>query len=149
MTQPAVTIALRNLERDVGVPLLRRHIGGVDLTPAGVAFVAHAREALAHVDEATLGARRGTVANEAGSLTVGLLPATFSGFPRAIASAFRAQYPSVRVRYRELSYIGHTQDLLTGRVDVAFLWPPTRSQPYALSRSAKSHECSASPTLTR
>ena len=30
----------------------------------------------------------------------------------------------MRVAYRELSYIGHTHDLLTGRVDVAFLWPP-------------------------
>lgn len=124
MTQPAVTIALRNLERDVGAPLLERHTKGVDLTPAGVAFLAHARRALAHVDEATLGARRCAVADHGGHLTVGLLPATFSGLVRTIINAFRAQHQSVRVTYRELSYIGHTEDLLTGRVDVAFLWPP-------------------------
>lgn len=58
MTQPAVTTALRNLERDVGASLLRRHARGVELTPAGVAFLAQARLALEHVDEATLSARR-------------------------------------------------------------------------------------------
>ena len=58
MTQPAVTTALRNLERDVGASLLKRHARGVDLTPAGVAFLAQARLALEHVDEATLSARR-------------------------------------------------------------------------------------------
>lgn len=124
MTQPAVTIALRNLERDVGVPLLQRHIRGVDLTAAGLAFVTHARKALEHVDAAILSAQQVAPTNHGGRLTVGLLPATFSGLPRTIINAFRAQYPSVRVAYRELSYIGHTQDLLSGRVDVAFLWPP-------------------------
>ena len=124
MTQPAVTIALRNLERDVGVPLLERHIRGVELTMAGAAFVAHARDVLERVDEATVEARRLAVGTQERRLTVGLLPATFSGLPRQVISAFRLQYPSVRVIYRELSYIGHTEDLLTGRVDVAFLWPP-------------------------
>jgi DNA-binding transcriptional LysR family regulator len=124
MTQPAVTMALRNLERHVGVPLLKRHSRGVDLTPAGMAFVAHAHWALEHVDEATLSARRFGAASQEGQLTVGLLPATFSATPRTMINAFRAQHPFVRIAYRELSYLGHTQDLVTGRVDVAFLWPP-------------------------
>jgi DNA-binding transcriptional LysR family regulator len=97
---------------------------GVDLTPAGVAFVAHARSALEYVDAATLAARRLAVPDPHGHLTVGLLPATFSDMPRAIIDAFRVQHPSVHVSYRELSYIGQTQDLVTGRVDVGFLWPP-------------------------
>jgi LysR family hca operon transcriptional activator len=58
MTQPAVTVALRNLERDVGVTLLTRHATGVDLTLAGSAFLAQARLALEHIAEATSNARQ-------------------------------------------------------------------------------------------
>ncbi len=123
MTQPAVTTALRNLERDVGVPLLVRHRKGADLTPAGAAFLVHARGVLDELDEATRAARR-TVSVHGQRITVGSLPATFSRLPRTLIDAFHVQYPTVAVDYRELSYIGHTQDLLTGRVDVAFLWPP-------------------------
>lgn len=124
MTQPAVTTALRNLERDVGVTLLNRGTRGVDLTPAGSAFLAQARLALEHVDEATRSARQLAATRESGRLTVGFLPATVAGTPQTIIDAFRAEYPGVRVASRQLSYIGHTQDLLTGHVDVAFLWPP-------------------------
>lgn len=50
VTRPALTIAVRNLKRDVGVALLRPHSRGVDLTPAGEAFLTQARLALEHVD---------------------------------------------------------------------------------------------------
>ena len=124
ITQPALTIALHNLERDVGVALLERHSRGVDLTPAGSVFLAQAELALEHVDEATRGARRRVAAESGGEVSVGLLPATFSEVSCALLSAFRTQHPAVRIKYRELSYIGHTRDLLSGRADVAFLWPP-------------------------
>ncbi len=126
ITQPALSIALRNLEREVGVPLLNRHRRGVDLTPAGVAFLARAQLALQHVDEATVIARRVGTHPTGGEITIGLLPATFSRIPRALLTAFSTERPGLRVTYRELSYIGHTRDLLTGTVDAAFLWPPLR-----------------------
>ncbi|HEX3979038.1 MAG TPA: LysR family transcriptional regulator [Solirubrobacteraceae bacterium] len=124
MTQPAVTIALRNLERDIGVTLLQRHSRGVDLTPAGLALLAHAQDVIAQVAEATQDARDAAAAPGNTGLTIGLLPATFSWIPRTIIDAFRARYPQIEVASRELSYIGHTKDLSSGRVDVAFLWPP-------------------------
>lgn len=124
MTQPAVTIALRNLERDVGVALLSRHRHGVDLTPAGAAFLAKAKLALEQIDDATATARQFAASAEGGELTIGLLPATFSPLPQALVRAFRVQHPQIRVTYRELSYIGHTRDLLDGYADIAFLWPP-------------------------
>jgi DNA-binding transcriptional LysR family regulator len=124
MTQPAVTTALRNLERDVGVTLLTRHARGVDLTPAGAAFLAQAHLALEHVDEATRSARQFAATLHRGTLSIGFLPATFSGIPRTLVDAFRDEYPGVQVRSRELSYISHTRELRSGHVDVAFLWPP-------------------------
>src|ERR1700727_886658 len=123
ITQPALSVALRELERELGVTLLQRHSRGVDLTGAGQAFVDRARRALDVVEEAVLTAKR-IGAPPADQLSIGMLPATFSEAPRALIAAFRDQYPEVRITYRELSYITHTRDLATGRVDVAFLWPP-------------------------
>src|SRR5450755_4433278 len=123
ITQPALTVALRKLEGDVGVPLLQRHARGVDLTPAGTAFVDRAKVALEVVADATMSARRIGSLPES-ELLVGLLPNTFSQLPHSLVAAFRAQHAGIPVRYRELSYISHTRDLMTGRVDIAFLWPP-------------------------
>jgi DNA-binding transcriptional LysR family regulator len=123
ITQPALSVALRELERELEVSLLWRHSRGVDLTSAGQAFVDRARTALDVVEEAVLTAKR-IGGPSADQLSVGLLPGTFSAAPRALVAAFRDQHPEVRITYRELSYITHTRDLVTGRVDIAFLWPP-------------------------
>lgn len=123
VTQPALTTALRKLEQSVGVPLMHRHYRGVELTAAGEAFVQRAGPALEAVEEASQYARRvgGSGRRE---LIIALLPATLTPHARTLIQAFRAQNPEVEVRYRELSYITHTSDLMSGRADVAFLWPP-------------------------
>src|SRR3954451_9157492 len=58
MAQPALSQALRGLERELGVALLHRHARGVELTDAGEAFLAKARIAIAATDEAIQAARR-------------------------------------------------------------------------------------------
>ena len=124
ISQPAVTAALRQLEGDVGAILLTRHRHGVALTAAGEAFVSRAQPALDCVEEATRAARRVDRNTTASRLTIGLLPATFSTAAQTVVKAFQKLHPAIDVRTRELSYIGHTRDLITGHVDVAFLWSP-------------------------
>ncbi len=146
LTQPALSLALRKLEADVGVALLRRHARGVELTAAGEAFVGKAINALELIDDATLGARiAGGVLPP--RLVIGMLPATFSELPRRLVDAFKAQHGSLTVRLRELSYITHTEDLVRGRVDLAFLWPPYReSRLRFLELSAESRVLGMSAT---
>jgi len=57
-SQPSLSRQIRDLESDVGVELLSRSVRGVELTPAGRAFLDHARLALIHVDAAVETARR-------------------------------------------------------------------------------------------
>src|SRR5689334_22167778 len=57
-SQPSLSRQLRDLEREVGVPLLTRSARGVDLTAAGRAFLDHARLALSQVEAAGEAARR-------------------------------------------------------------------------------------------
>ena len=56
--QPSLSRQLRDLEAEVGAQLFVRTSRGVDLTDAGLAFLAHARIALAQATEAVAAARR-------------------------------------------------------------------------------------------
>lgn len=57
-SQPSLSRQLRDLEEEVGAQLFLRGARGVELTPAGRAFLEHARLALHHAAESALAARR-------------------------------------------------------------------------------------------
>src|SRR5947207_7698629 len=56
--QPSLSRQIRELELEVGVPLLLRSVRGVELTAAGRAFLDHARLALTQAEAAKEAARR-------------------------------------------------------------------------------------------
>src|SRR5271168_2615024 len=56
--QPSLGRQMRDLEYEVGVPLMTRSARGIELTPSGRAFLDHARLALAQVEAAGEAARR-------------------------------------------------------------------------------------------
>jgi len=56
--QPSLSRQIRELEAEVGVQLLIRNARGIELTPAGRAFLDHARLALAQSETAIQAARR-------------------------------------------------------------------------------------------
>jgi len=57
-SQPSLSRQIRDLESEVGAQLLTRRARGIDLTPAGKAFLDHARGVLSQVDAAAAAARR-------------------------------------------------------------------------------------------
>src|ERR1700761_7909768 len=56
--QPSLSRQIRDLEYEVGVPLLTRSVHGVEMTAAGRAFLDHARLALSQAEAAAEAARR-------------------------------------------------------------------------------------------
>src|SRR5271169_6895526 len=58
--QPSLSRQIRDLEYEVGVPLMNRSVHGIELTASGRAFLDHARLALAQVEAAAAAARRAT-----------------------------------------------------------------------------------------
>src|ERR1700677_3966963 len=57
-SQPPLSRQIRDMEYEVGVPLLTRSVTGVVMTAAGPAYLHHARIALAQVDAAREAAQR-------------------------------------------------------------------------------------------
>jgi len=97
VAQPAVSLAVRELESELGAALLVRSRSGAVLTPAGEALVGPARQALRDVDtaRAAVAAVTGLVA---GRLDVASLP-TLAADPLAAAvGRFRQAHPQVSVR---------------------------------------------------
>src|SRR5246127_2072108 len=57
-SQPSLSRQIRDLEYEVGVPLVNRSVHGIELTAAGRAFLDHARLALTQAEAAAEAARR-------------------------------------------------------------------------------------------
>ncbi len=57
-SQPSLSRQIRDLENEIGAQLLTRRARGIELTPAGRAFLDHARVALSQVEAAAEAARR-------------------------------------------------------------------------------------------
>jgi LysR family transcriptional regulator, hca operon transcriptional activator len=57
-SQPSLSRQIRDLEDEVGTPLLTRKARGIELTPAGRAFLDHARSVMSQVEAAGEAARR-------------------------------------------------------------------------------------------
>ncbi|MEU7789935.1 LysR substrate-binding domain-containing protein [Amycolatopsis sp. NPDC049159] len=121
MSQPPLSRAIKQLERDVGAVLLLRSATGVTLTPAGAALLAEARSLLDQADRARV--RVAAAAGEA-VLTVGLLGDSTDPHAVRLADAYRQRHPDVEVRVRDTDLTDPTCGLRAGLVDVALTRAP-------------------------
>jgi DNA-binding transcriptional LysR family regulator len=122
MTQPPLTRQIQLLEHEVGVRLLERSGGNVRLTPAGAVFLHEAEDILRRSQAATLAARRAMRA-DAGSVTMGFIPAaSFTLLPQLLA-AVQAQLPDVQVVLREMQMVEQIEAIGTDRIELGIVRP--------------------------
>ncbi len=96
VSQPAISFAVKELERELGTRLFARVGRGAQLTAAGTALLGPARQALRDVETGRV-AVAAVAGVMAGSLSVCSLP-TLAADPLAeLVGRFRSQYPGVRV----------------------------------------------------
>jgi DNA-binding transcriptional LysR family regulator len=123
MAQPPLSVAIRQLEQEVGAELFERGSRGVTLTPAGRALLEGARDTLDGLDRALAAARR-AAAGELGTLRVGFSwSARFATLP-ALGQAFAARYPDVTVVTEEMWNARMPRALRSAAVDVAIALCP-------------------------
>ncbi|GAA5158504.1 LysR substrate-binding domain-containing protein [Pseudonocardia eucalypti] len=127
VAQPAVSVALKKLERDVGAPLFERSPRGVELTGAGAALLGHARQILRAMEDARREVR-GAQAQPA--FTVGLVSGRVSAgeLTGLILDAFQKSRPDLRLRVRELDFVEQYEAVLDGSVDVAVVRSPYQDE---------------------
>jgi DNA-binding transcriptional LysR family regulator len=127
VSQSGVSGQVRDLEKELGVSLLRRNQRSVSLTPEGAVFLREALDILQRADWAMAAVVRASQGRY-GKLSIGLCgPATAPFLPRLIR-AFRKQQPDVTLSLKDLDPARQPEALVNREIDIGF----TRGLPAAL-----------------
>lgn len=140
LSQSALSMALSDLERTLGVRLLVRHPRGVSLTRAGSQVLADARRLLSGLDDLQNSARDAQE-SMSGRLVVGCY-STLSPFllPPVVAE-FAEHHPDVDMTFVEGSHDLLEEQLRSGVLDLAILYD------YGPDHFGRSSDLSAQPMI--
>lgn len=120
--QPSLSRQIRDLEHEVGAPLLTRSGRGIELTAAGRAFLDHARLALAQAEAAVAAARRAAQPGKP-SFAMGFLTGQEMDWLPEAMNLLRDELPNIDVTIAS-DYSPRLADgLMHGKLDLAFLRP--------------------------
>lgn len=123
VSQPALSRQIRDLEAELGFPLLERNAKSVRLTEAGHVFLSEARAALQRVDEGVEAARLVATGGR-GELHVGYAPSPTARILPPALRVFQAEFPNVRVRLHDLSTEEMLAGLRAGKLHLALMVKP-------------------------
>jgi LysR family transcriptional regulator, low CO2-responsive transcriptional regulator len=134
LTPPAVSMQVKELETEVGLPLFDRSGKAVSLTTAGEYLLAYTRKVLATLKDAedALARFKGLAG---GQLTVGMV-STAKYFMPSLMARFRDEHPGVELAMK----LGNREQLVAmmqrGEADLAVMGRPpkewaTRAEPFA------------------
>jgi DNA-binding transcriptional LysR family regulator len=123
LTQPPLSQAILNLERELGLRLFERTRRRVTLTHAGRAFLVEARQTLESAERAVEQAQR-AARGEVGRLAVGFLANTAYTLLPLVLRDFARGFPGVTLDLRELTIPQQLEALRRENIDVGLLRPP-------------------------
>ena len=133
MAQPPLSVAIRQLEDELGTQVLTRTTRDVHLTEAGAAFLAGARSTLAELDRSVDAARR-AASGEVGRVRVGFSwGARFVTLP-AIGRAIQEAHPDLTLLTQEMWNARMPEALRDGLIDIAIAVCPEVSGGLAYER---------------
>jgi LysR family transcriptional regulator, hca operon transcriptional activator len=119
-SQPSLSRQIRDLEEEVGAQLFTRNARGIKLTPAGRAFLDHARSALSQV-EAAAGAARRLAHPDKPCFAMGFLTGhEWTWMPEALR-ILHDELPNIDVMISSQYSPRLAKALLNGKIDAAFL----------------------------
>lgn len=123
ITQPPLSLNIRQLEEDLGARLFERDSRSVQLTPFGAAFLPEALRVLAQA-EAAHGTGRALAAGKQGKLHLGFTSTMlFRGMPEILES-FRAAHPGIEIQLRDMPTEEQYQSLERRMIDASFSTGP-------------------------
>jgi DNA-binding transcriptional LysR family regulator len=139
ITQSPLTLAIQELERELGGRLFHRTQRRVELTEAGAAFRVGALEVLDRM-QASLQMTRDLLSGESHRLRLGLTPlAALLPFVATTLQRFHIAHPDARLTLHELAVDEHSKALRSRETDACLIrmpltWEPPRSGSIRLLR---------------
>ncbi|MEX1167225.1 MAG: LysR substrate-binding domain-containing protein, partial [Hydrogenophaga sp.] len=134
LTPPAVTMQVKELEGNVGMPLFERHGRQVSLTTVGEYMLVYARRIVSTLKDAEDAAAR-LQRLEVGTLTIGMVSTAKYFLPQLLAG-FQREHGGIETRLA----VGNREQLVkmlhNNEVDIAIMGRPpkelvTRAEPFA------------------
>ena len=123
VAQPSLSRQIRDLEEDIGVPLLERDAKGIRLTDAGRAFLDEARAILKYTNEAVLKTRAIGGKRET-ELHVGDFPLVAARIMPQILRNYQKAMPDVRVQLHDWPVEKEIAAVRDGQLQLAIIIPP-------------------------
>ncbi len=125
LTPPAVSMQIKEIESQVGLPLFDREGRGLSLSTAGEYFLVHARRLLSDLKDAENAMAR-FQRLEHGTLTIGLV-STAEYFVPQLLARFHSEHAGVDVRLRVASNRAQLVSLMqAGEVDLSVMGRPPK-----------------------
>jgi len=123
ITQPALSMQIRELEGLVGAPLVERGARQFRLTRLGEAFASRTRDILRGVEDLE-GLVRASRAPFSGPLRIGMIPTIAPYLLPDVVAGLTREHPGLDLRPREAVTATLLADLIDGRLDMALVALP-------------------------
>ncbi|MFN6924466.1 MAG: LysR substrate-binding domain-containing protein [Tabrizicola sp.] len=123
ISQPALSLQVKELEDILGAPLVERGPRQIRLTPLGEDFAQRARDVLRSVDELAALARASS-GPLSGRLRLGVIPTVAPYFLPHLIRQLADCFPDLSVHPREAVTSRLVRDLTEGRIDLALVALP-------------------------
>ncbi len=123
IAQPALSVSIQKMERQLGVTLVQRDSRGATLSPAGEAMLQEARSTLFHAEQAC-NLAQGAGAGEVGILRLGFVNSAIYELLPATLNRFRTRYPQIQFDLSEDSTWEITRRIQTFELDAGIVRGP-------------------------
>lgn len=122
IAQPALSRAVQEIERELGVNLIDRNRRSAKLTPAGAVFLQEIGVVLERIEDALRRVKR-TAAGEEGELRLGYIGPPTAPFLGRLLHEYRRRYPLVSVHLEERTPERVWEMVAKGRLSVGLTRP--------------------------
>jgi DNA-binding transcriptional LysR family regulator len=120
ITQPALSLQIAELEKELAVQLFVRKGRSVHLSPVGRVFWEEANAVLSRCEQAIQVARQASKGMN-GSFKVGFLSSPARSLLPQITATFHAKHPNIALQLERFTYSSLTQALENGMVDLGLM----------------------------
>lgn len=145
VSQPPLSVAIKQLEEEIGTPLFYREGRGIQITKAGEYFLNQARNILSQAQEATQNALQ-IGEGKQGLLRVRFINSAVTGILQNSVALFQKEHPAIVLDIKQFYTIRAIEAVQQNKADVAIVRYPQRLPNTVQSRKiTKDHWAIAMP----